>query len=128
MTSEVVWMKRLLTLLLALILLFSACAFAEMEDDGESGISQDMLNSMFLTELDLAAVGAELMARDGRKLTLDEYTAYIDKLTEAYPDRTRQQLERENGVETFALERYADYLAQTIDRYVAEAFKKALAK
>jgi hypothetical protein len=100
----------------------------EMEDDGESGISQDMLNSMFLTELDLAAVGAELMARDGRKLTLDEYTAYIDKLTEAYPDRTRQQLERENGVETFALERYADYLAQTIDRYVAEAFKKALAK
>ena len=35
MTSEVVWMKRLLTLLLALILLFSACAFAEMEDDGD---------------------------------------------------------------------------------------------
>lgn len=89
---------------------------------------EPMLNSMFLTELDLAAVGAELMARDGRKLTLDEYTAYIDKLTEAYPDRTRQQLELENGVETFALERYADYLAQTIDRYVAEAFKKALAK
>ena len=35
MTSEVVWMKRLLTLLLALILLFSACAFAEMEDGGD---------------------------------------------------------------------------------------------
>ena len=100
----------------------------EMEDDGENGISQEMLNSMFLTELDLAAVGAKLMAQDGKVLTMDEYTAYIDKMTEAYPDRTRQQLERENGVETFALERYADYLAQTIDRYVAEAFKKALAK
>ena len=35
MTSEVVWMKRLLTLLMALILLFSACAFAELEDEGD---------------------------------------------------------------------------------------------
>ena len=32
MTSEVVWMKRLLVLLMALSLLFSACAFAELEN------------------------------------------------------------------------------------------------
>ena len=99
------------------------------EDDGEeTGIDPEMMRNIYLSELDLAAVGAELMAQDGKVLTMDDYTTYIDKLTEAYPDRTRQQLERENGVETFALERYADYLAQTIDRYVAEAFKKALAK
>ena len=33
--SEVVWMKRFLTLLAALILLFSACAFSAAEDEGD---------------------------------------------------------------------------------------------
>ena len=33
--SEVVWMKRFLTLLAVLLLLFSVCAFAETENEGD---------------------------------------------------------------------------------------------
>lgn len=100
------------------------------EPVGDSGmeIDPEMMRSIYLSELDLAAVGYELMARDGKKLTTDDYTAYIDKLTEAYPDRTRTQIEADHTTEAYAIEHYADYLAQTIDRYVAEAFKSVLVK
>lgn len=100
------------------------------ENGGEESeaIDPDFLRSIFLSELDLAAAGYELMVRDGKTLTTDDYTAYLDKLAEAYPDRSRAELEAEHSVEAFAIEHYADYLAQTIDGYVAETFKAALAK
>lgn len=99
----------------------------EMTENSD-GVDPEMLRSIYLSELDLAAAGYELMVRDGKTLTTDDYTAYIDKLAEAYPDRARAQLEQENDVERFAIQEYADYLAQTIDHYVAERFKSALVK
>ena len=101
---------------------------AEMPAETEGGVDEEMLRSIFLTELDLAAVGAELMAQDGKVLTTDDYTDYLDKLTEAYPDRTRAEIEADHDVEAFAISQYADYLAQIIDGYVAGTFKKVLAK
>jgi FKBP-type peptidyl-prolyl cis-trans isomerase (trigger factor) len=99
------------------------------EDDGEeTGIDPEMMRNIYLSELDLAAVGAELMSQDGKVLTMDDYTSYIDKLVEAYPDRTRAEIEADHGVEAFAISEYADYLAQVIDGYVAGIFKKVLAK
>ena len=53
---------------------------------------------------------------------------YLDKLTDAYPDRSRAEIEADHGVEAFAISEYADYLAQVIDGYVAGTFKKVLAK
>lgn len=100
----------------------------EVNACGEDGLDADIFRNIFLNELDLAAVGAHLMARDGKTLTVSDYEAYLGKLAEAYPDRSRAELERENTMETFVISHYADYLATAIDAYVAETFKAALAK
>ncbi|MBR1780675.1 MAG: hypothetical protein IJ751_04640 [Oscillospiraceae bacterium] len=93
-----------------------------------AGLDLETMRRIFVTELDLAAVGAELMERDGATLTTDDYAAYLDKLTEAYPGRTRAELMEEHSVEAFVIERCAEYTAQAIDGYVAETFRRALVK
>lgn len=100
----------------------------EAAADGSAEVDLEMFRNIFLTELDLAVIGADLMGREGKILTTGDYEKYIDKQVEAYPNRTRADLEREKSKETFAISRYADYLATAIDAYVTEAFKKALVK
>ena len=98
----------------------------EIEADG--AFDQEQMLKIFLSELDLAAVGAELMARDGKELTVEDYEAYIAKLCEAYPDRSEAEIRADHGMEAYAIEHYADYLAQVLDGYVAACFKEVLTK
>ena len=66
------------------------------------------------------------MERDGGVLTYDDYDGFIQRMTEAYPDRSRDDLMQEYDVESFAIERYSDFLSQKIDAYVADCYKAAL--
>ena len=101
----------------------------EGENAGEAGsFDHDQMMQIFLSELDLAAVGAELMARDGKALTVEDYEAYVAKLCEAYPDRSEAEIRAEHDRESYAIEHYADYLAKVLDGYVAVCFKEALTK
>ena len=92
------------------------------------GMDHDSLVSIFVSELDLAAIGAEMMERDGILLTTDDYNAYIDKHCEAYPDRSREDISADHTVLDYAIENFANYLAGAIDRYVADCFKELLTK
>ena len=76
--------------------------------------------------VDLAAIGCSVMERDGGVLTYDDYDGFIQRMTEAYPDRSRDDLMQEYDVESFAIERYSDFLSQKIDAYVADCYKAAL--
>ena len=106
---------------------------AEEDPEAEAGeaiggFDREQMLQIFLSELDLAAVGAALMERDGRALTVEDYEAYIAKLCEAYPDRSEAQIRAEHDPKAYAIEHYADYLAQTLDGYVAACFKEVLTK
>ena len=98
-----------------------------LEEEGP-GMNREKLISIFVAELDLAAIGAGMMEREGIFLTADDYRFYIDKLAEAYPDRTREGLEKEHSKLDFCVERCSNYLAGLIDRYVADCFKEILTK
>ncbi len=88
----------------------------------------EFFEQMFLSQLDLAVVGEELMRREGRFLTTDDYEAYIGRLVDAYPDRTEAEIRKEHDPKAFAITEYADVLASAIDRYVGDCFKAAFAK
>ena len=109
-------------------------AFADAEDEEneepeqEGVMDHDALVNMLVSELDLAAIGAGMMENAGISLSVEDYTANIDKLCEAYPDRTRDDIEKENTVLDFGVERFANYLAGEIDRYVADCFKAIITK
>ena len=103
----------------------------ESEDpDKESGlgIDLDMLRNMYFNELDLAAIGEKMMEEDGEALTMDDYAGHIGRLMEAYPNKSREELEQENTVLNYAIEKYADYLAHALDVYVAGKFKEHFTK
>lgn len=111
--------------------LVSARADAKVKalpDMGEEGMDPEQLRQIFLYELDLAAVGAALMERDGKCLTSEDYEAYVARLKEACPEQTEAQLRQTHSQMDFAMEEYADYLAQTIDRYVASCFRDVLTR
>lgn len=97
-------------------------------DESLGAFDRERMLQIFLSELDLAAVGAALMERDGKALTVEDYEAYIAKLCEAYPDRSEAQIRAEHDPKAYAIEHYADYLAQTIDRYVASCFRDVLTR
>lgn len=99
---------------------------ANEDGGGISDGNEEMVRSIFLTELDLAAIGCSVMERDGGVLTYDDYDGFIQRMTEAYPDRSRDDLMQEYDVESFAIERYSDFLSQKIDAYVADCYKAAL--
>ena len=65
---------------------------------------------------------------DEMALTVEDYEAYIAKLCEAYPDRSEAQIRAEHDPKAYAIEHYADYLAQALDGYVAACFKEVLTK
>ena len=101
----------------------------DMKDENEEDRFEpddQMLENIFLSELDLAAVGTVYAERENRLLTEDDYEDYIEKLHEAYPEKTVEQLRAENDKEIFAISSYADILANMIDGYVAECFKTRL--
>ena len=103
-------------------------ADGEDAESGEEEVPVDFLENMFLSQLDLAVVGEELMRREGRFLTTDDYEAYIGRLVDAYPDRTEAEIRKEHDPKAFAISEYADVLASAIDRYVGDCFKAAFAK
>ena len=103
-------------------------ADGEDAESGEEEVPVDFLENMFLSQLDLAVVGEELMRREGRFLTTDDYETYIGRLVEAYPNRTEEEIRREYDPKAFAISEYADVLASAIDRYVGDCFKAAFAK
>jgi len=98
------------------------------EDEPMGEPPAGFLENMFLSQLDLAVVGAELMRREGRSVTFDDYEAFIKRLTEAYPARTEAEIRAEHDPKGFAISEYANDLAGAIDRYVAECFKARFAK
>ena len=103
-------------------------ADGEDAESGEEEMSVDFLENMFLSQLDLAVVGEELMRREGRCVTTDDYETYIGRLVEAYPNRMEEEIRREHDPKAFAISEYADVLASAIDRYVGDCFKAAFAK
>lgn len=96
------------------------------DEDAEMFEDKELFYRIFMTEIDTAIIGCSMMEQDGAALTCDDYDRYIQKLAEAYPDRSRDELMREYDAESFAIEHYSDYLAQKIDAYVAECYKAAL--
>ncbi len=96
------------------------------DEDAEMFEDKELFYRIFMTEIDTAVIGCSMMEQDGAALTCDDYDRYIQKLAEAYPDRSRDELMREYDAESFAIEHYSDYLAQKIDAYVAECYKAAL--
>lgn len=97
-------------------------------EDGENGLNKDVFFRIYLTELDLATIGQELLRQEGTLLTQEDYEARIDKLREAYPERSRQRLMEEESAFDFACSYYADVLAQRIDAHVARIFRDTFAK
>lgn len=95
--------------------------------DGPDGITKDVFFQVNLTELDLATIGEALLRQENALLTPADYEARLDKLTEAYPEKSRQQLMEEESPFDFACSHYADVLAQRIDDYVSRCFRDAFA-
>lgn len=88
----------------------------------------DTFRQLYLTELDLATVGQALLRQENNLLTKEDYEARLQKLSDAYPDRTREQLMEQESAFLFAADYYADVLAQRIDAYVAQCYRDAFAK
>ena len=114
MTSEVVWMKRLLVLLMALSLLFSACAFAELEngeddsnpvpieaDDGDDSDPQpvDMMEDEELEVQEESLQGRVLQFGDegddvlALQTRLKDLKYYTGNLSGRYREGTRKAVE-----------------------------------
>lgn len=91
-------------------------------------LPEDFFESMFLSQLDLAVVGEELMRKEGKSVTVEDYEAYIARLVEAYPTRTEAEIRAEHDSKDYAITEYADFSASAIDRYVGDCFKAAYAK
>lgn len=112
--------------------LVSAYADGKIRDlppvEDADDIDMEQIRQIFISELDLAAVGEALMEQDGKCLTKEDYEAYISRLEEAYPDRTRAQLRERHSMFDYAREQYADYLAQRIDGYVSACFIDVLTR
>lgn len=96
----------------------------EQEEDSPSvvGFTVDTFRQVFLTELDLATIGQEMLRQENALLTQEDYEARLDKLQEAYPHKTRQELTEQESLFRFACDYYADVLAQGIDAYVSRCF------
>lgn len=88
----------------------------------------DTFRQLYLTELDLATVGQELLRQENNLLTEEDYEARLQKLSDAYPDRSREQLMEQESAFLFAADYYADVLAQRIDAYIAQCYRDAFAK
>lgn len=93
--------------------------------EGMEEITVDTLQQINLTELDLATIGQELLRREGALLTPADYEARLEKLSQAYPERSRAQLMEMISCFDFTTSTYADVLAQRIDAYVAQRYRDA---
>lgn len=101
----------------------------EGEEVGDwGGLTKDVFLQVNLTELDLATIGQELLRQENALLTEEDYQARLDKLAQAYPDRSREELMAQEDRFTFATDYYADVLAQRIDAYVARCYREAFVK
>ena len=101
---------------------------ADEEAEGAAELPAEFFENMYLSQLDLAVMGEELMRREGRCVTVDDYEAYIGRLVEAYPNKTEAEIRKEHDPREYAISEYADALASAIDRYVGDCFKAAYAK
>lgn len=101
---------------------------AEAYGEGMEEITVDTFRQVYLTELDLATVGQEFLRQENALLTEEDYEIRLQKLSDAYPDRSREQLMEQEPVFLFAADYYADVLAQRIDAYVAQCYRDAFAK
>lgn len=101
---------------------------AEMASPSADDFTVDTFRQVFLTELDLATIGQEILRQENALLTVEDYEARLNKLQEAYPDKTRQQLMEQESPFRFAADYYADVLAQRIDAYVGQRFKAHFAR
>lgn len=101
---------------------------AEAYGEGMEEITVDTFRQVYLTELDLATVGQEFLRQENALLTEEDYETRLQKLIDAYPDRSREQLMEQEPVFLFAADYYADVLAQRIDAYVAQCYRDAFAK
>lgn len=100
----------------------------EMASASADDLTVDTFQQVFLTELDLATIGQEILRQENALLTQEDYEARLNKLQEAYPDKTRQQLMEQESPFRFAADYYADVLAQRIDAYVGQCFKAHFAR
>lgn len=100
----------------------------EQYADDLDGITLETFQKVYLSQLDLATVGQEMLRQENALLTEADYEAQLKKMADAYPDRSREQLMEQETPFTFAASYYADTLAQRIDSYVGQCFKEAFVK
>ena len=96
----------------------------EEEDTDGTPIDEAMIRNMFLSELELAAIGQRMMEQAGVCVTVDDYRRYIDKLCEAYPEKTRAAVEAEHTALDFTVGECANYVAHAIDQFVQAQYKE----
>lgn len=106
----------------------AAEAGEEVSDASTEEFTIDTFRQMYFTELDLAAVGQALLREENALLTKEDYEVRLQKLSDAHPDRSREQLMEQESAFLFAADYYADVLAQRIDAYVAQCYRDAFAK
>lgn len=90
--------------------------------DDLDGVNLETFQKVYLSQLDLATVGQEMMRQENGLLTMEDYEAQLKKMADAYPNRSREELMEQETLFTFASSYYADMLAQRIDGYVAQCF------
>ena len=100
----------------------------ESEEEAEGSIDPEMIRNMFVSEVDLAAIGQKMMEQDGVCVTRDDYDAYIGKLCEAYPDKTRSEIEEAHTLLDYTMTECSNYLAHAIDVLIASKFKEFFTK
>jgi hypothetical protein len=99
------------------------CEPDEEEEDG-GPVSEELVRTMFLNEIDLAAIGQRMMELRGVCVTADDYRRYIDKLCEACPEKTRAAVEAEHTALDFTVNECANYVAHAIDQFVQAQYKE----
>ncbi len=103
---------------------------AEYEEEyGEPYEEMDFgkfMHQMFLTELQIGAMGCETARREGILLTEEDYNEYIHRYMEAIPGSTEEEIRQKYTVEEYAIEQYNNLICDRLDLYVSETFKNAM--
>ncbi len=86
----------------------------------------EFIYDMYHMELKLGAMGFEQAMKEGRALTEDDYQEYISRMAEAYPDKSRSEIEADHTREQYIKQEYNNIICDELDDYVAAAFKKKM--
>lgn len=85
-----------------------------------------MVHDMFMTGLKMGAIGQRMAEDAGALLTADDYESYVRVRMEAFPDKTEAEIRAKYIPAEFSKYQYGDNVAQMLDQFIAESFKRGL--